>query len=88
MYPDKGTGIRSGSMASRRIVGPVVSNREDERMDRPSLWEYGQGVGRDREMTIAGRRIPAPLAVVIISAILAAVAAVLFLIFAALLPGV
>lgn len=87
MRANKGSKVHAMSMTSKRIVGPVEAPKDEGRSTRPNLWEYGQGVGRDREMVIAGHRIPRPIAVIIISAILVAIAALLFLLGTALIPG-
>ncbi len=75
------------SMTSKRIVGPVEEAKAEERAAHPNLWDYGQGVGHGREMIIAGHRIPTPIAVILIAAVLVAIAALIFLFGAALVLG-
>lgn len=77
--------VRAMSMTSKRIVGPVEDAPVQE---GPSLWDYGQGVGNDKVMVIAGHRVPAPIAVIVISAVLVAIAALVFLACVTLLPGI
>lgn len=72
-------------MTTRRIVGKTEHEPKDE---RPGLWQYSQGVGRDRTLFVAGHRVPTPIAVVVLALALVAVAALVFVACVLLIPGI
>lgn len=89
-----GSTVRTGAAASHPVAGGVggcaahgvpccVSESE-----RPDLWRYSQGVGHDRVLIIAGRRVPTPIAVIVLALGLAAVAALVFVVCVLLIPGI